>query len=136
MLLMLISCSKSKGEDPQPIDEYAPTMNITSPSNGVTMPKGAYLILEGVFEDDMALKELKVSLRPPEVIKASNGIEEPWLPSDEIISLTGTKQTIEAYKLFNEAVPSGCMSGTYKLVLELFDAKDKVVSNTIDIIIL
>lgn len=134
--LLLIACSNSKKEDPQPVDESAPLMNITSPLTGVSMSKGAFLILEGSFEDDMELKELKVSLSPPAEVKAVKGIEDPWTPASEIIPLTGKKQIIEAYKLFDEAVPLDCLSGTYILLLELVDAKDKVTSQTIDIVVL
>ncbi|TRX71142.1 DUF4625 domain-containing protein [Carboxylicivirga sp. M1479] len=135
IMFILISCSKSNGEDPQPVDEHPPTMNITSPTSGASIPKGANLILEGIFEDDIALKELKVSLIAPEELKALNGIKDPWAPADNVIALTGTKHILEAYLLFNENVPADCLSGTYKLLLELIDAKEKVTTKTIDIVV-
>ena len=135
ILLILISCSKGETEAPQPIDEYAPTMTISSPTDGASMPKGAFLILDAVFEDDIALKELKVSLTAPRDLKTLKGIKEPWSPVDEVIMLTGTKHIIEAHNLFNEEVPADCLSGTYKLNFELIDAKGKVATKAIDVVV-
>ena len=116
----LWSCGGGSDGPETPEDKEKPQMTISSPANNATITKGDYLKLTGTFTDDVALKELFVSIAAV-TTKSATGIDDPWEPSSQTIAMEGTEMDLVAKKLFDEIIPADCLTGPYNLKLVLRD---------------
>lgn len=131
LILALLSCGSEGDEgDKAPIDTENPTINISKPVNNAMIGRGTELLLSGVFEDDLELKNIEVSLSFS-TIKGTTGIDDPWEPAAETIDLSGKHQELTDVQLFGEMIPSDCKPGGYKLTLVVTDMVDKSTTKEI-----
>jgi len=125
VLLVIFGCGADE-EKRDPIDRESPTMEIEKPVSNALIGKGTDLLLSGVFNDDLELENIELSLSFIQT-KAENGITDPWTPSPETILLSHTRQVLTDEKLFGESVPLDCKSGAYKLRIVVNDKAGKSI---------
>ena len=131
--LLFINCGDDEGASPEDLEK--PQMEIITPIQNASYSRGDELLLSGVFTDDLALKALEVTLIPPATTKSLKGLDIPWDPGSESISLSGTSQKLNAKLLFNESIPFNSQLGGYVLNFKLIDDDGKQTMNTITIVI-
>ena len=120
IVLSFLGCGS--GDDPNtPIDKEIPQFQITEPVENQTLSKGEYIELSGTLTDDVKLDKLIVTL-VNQSTKAGNGIDDPWQPEAYCIDLDTKEKELKAYRLFDQAIPTDCLAGSYNLKLQLFDA--------------
>lgn len=135
--LVLFSCGGGDGGDEgeSDVDSQAPTMTIVKPTEGQEFTRGEFVKLTGDFKDDMALKQITVSITEV-ATKSTTGITDPWTPADDVVSLSGKEQRLIDYQLFGEAIETDCKPGAYKLTFTLEDAAGKTSMKEVNITIL
>jgi len=133
LALLVFSCSGSSGEEELPQEDVEqPVISITRPLNSAVIVKGSGLILNAELTDNVELKELQISLTMP-VTKSTTGIQEPWQPLPETISLSGKIANVNDYLMFGENIPANCLSGSYILTFLLIDHAGNQVQQIINV---
>lgn len=143
-LLTVFGCSKSK--DKEEVDAADPVISVTSPTDDQIFQRGGnnYIQFSGVVSDDMALKELEVTLEWHGETKSTEidgdgtvtAVYEPWETQTQTISLTGKSQSFTQKNLFDKPIPDNIQDGFYVLTFVVTDGAEKsfTVIRTIQII--
>lgn len=143
-LLAVFGCSKSK--DKEEVDAADPFMEVTLPAEDHQFISGGnnYIQFSGEVSDDMALKELVVTLVWHGETKSTEidgdgtvtAVLEPWETQTETIALTGKTQTFTQKNLFATPIPDTVQGGFYVLTFVVTDAAEKsfTVTRTVEIL--
>lgn len=114
VLIVVLSTNCTKDED-----RTSPLVDIATPAIAADYIRGGNIYFNAIFtDDDSGLKECIVSLSH---LKATRGWEDPWMPEEEIISLSGKKQELDQHIIFNQSIPFDVMSGYYVLNIRVVD---------------
>lgn len=107
------------GED-EVKDTQRPVIALDAPANGQHYTRGGAIVLMGTASDDVALKDLQITLSN---LKVATGVDDPWTPPTHIVNLQGLK----SFDLDNIAafgsIPSDIWSGNYTLTFKVSDMK-------------
>jgi hypothetical protein len=125
-----VSCTGDDNNDGP--DTIKPQAEIISPEQDQLIIKGGPLIFSARFTDNRELAKCEISLLS---LKSAAGIDEPWTPVMEMITLSGQQQQIEERHLFQQAVPADILGGSYNLLVDVYDEAGNTSSYNIDIII-
>lgn len=130
-LLLAFALTSCSDDDPVK-DVIKPTAVITNPVSGSTFQRGASIILDATFMDDMALESCELSL---ESLKSLKGFDDPWQPDVDKVMIEGEEDEVASHQIFKQSIPMDIMSGNYSLIIKVVDAAGNFTDYPVDIII-
>lgn len=113
-------------------DLIKPVGTITLPVEGETFLRGASIIFEGTFSDNVELANCELSLSK---LKSLKGWDIPWVPANDMMFLQGKEDEVSAYQSFKQAIPLDIMSGDYVFNAKLVDVAGNYIVYSINITI-
>lgn len=110
-----------------PVDIHNPEVSIVTPTANKVYKWGDKIIVSGIYEDDMDLKEVVYKL-----IYNGSG-SNPWKPNAVTKSIGGVKHTVSDDDVFSTAIPTLSATGDYTLRIIVFDKTEKNTTEDIAI---
>ncbi len=99
-------------------DKESPIASIETPTIGQKYYRGEVIYLNALFTDNEGLARCEISMAST---KSTYGWDDPWMPETDVIQLSGQKQQIEQYLVFNGPIPLDIMSSAYVINIRVFD---------------
>ena len=131
LLLLITVMPACSDDDDDDKDITAPVITVLKPAASDQYLRGGVIIINADLADDVALKEMELSLM---AIKALKGIDTPWSPEIQRVPLSGKTQQIRNVMVFTE-IPSDIMSGSYILMIKVTDEAGNHVNKNVPITI-
>ncbi len=129
LLVLLVAFVSACGGDDK---DRAPELDITFPTGTTKFMRSGDFTFSATITDDVELKEIKFALAFKSGLK---GIEDPWVPADDVRTLTGKEKVYTNEILFNDPIIYECKAGIYTLLVTVTDKAGNITEKSVDVTI-
>lgn len=129
LLVLLVAFVSACGGDDK---DRAPEVVITFPAENTSFVRSEDFTFSGTITDDVELKEIKFALSFKSGLK---GIEDPWVPADDVRTLTGKEKVYTNEILFKDPIIYECKAGIYTLLVTVTDKAGNITEKSVDVTI-
>ena len=128
----ILSCGSSSDDDDEPeVDNTAPTVTITSPTNSTVINAGGDLSVNFTATDNVELSSytLTIGFSGPKSVKtveeySFNSVTDKDSDGNDLPTISGTNAPVE----FDVEIAANAKPGNYKLTIEVKDSSNNTKS--------